>query len=359
LAFGNIFYLYPLKKAVTKVIDLSKYTKELSDYFSSSENILLISHINPDGDAIGSQLALYDYLVAKGRNVSMMTPNYLQEFLKWMDGVDKIDIFIKDRKKCRKLIEDADLIVMLDFNQPNRLGEAESLVAASKCKKVIIDHHLNPSKFADLTISDPSVCSTAELVNELVSELNGSQFLTRPYAEAIYVGIVTDTGNFEHGSYSSRTFRIAADLLDSGIEKEKILNLIYNNYSSDRLRLQGYALNQKMVVLPEYKTAYISLSKNDMKEYNHVKGDTEGFVNMPLTIKGIYFSALFIEKDGFIKISFRSKGQFPSNEFAAKYFSGGGHLNASGGEYAGSLENTIDYFLTVLRENYWRFDNKI
>ena len=341
------------------MIDLSKYTKELSKLFSSSENILIICHINPDGDAIGAQLALYHYFKAKGKNVSLLAPNYLQEFLKWLDGADQINIFIKDRKKSRMLIDKADLIVMLDFNHPGRLGESEDSVTASKAKKVVIDHHLDPENFADLIISDPGKCSTSELVHELICEINGEEFMNRSYAEALYVGIITDTGNFEHGAYSSRTFRIVADLLDSGIVKEKIINLIYNNFSSDRIRLQGFALNQRMVVIPEFKTAYIHLSKDDMKAYNHVKGDTEGFVNMPLSIKGINFSALFIEKDNFIKLSFRSKGQFPSNEFASLYFSGGGHLNASGGEYTDTLDNTIAYFLQVLKENVWRFENQI
>jgi bifunctional oligoribonuclease and PAP phosphatase NrnA len=341
------------------VIDLSKYTKELSKLFSSSENILIICHINPDGDSIGAQLALYHYFKSKGRNVSLLAPNNLQEFLKWMDGAAQINIFIRERNKCRMLIENADLIIMLDFNQSDRLGEAKEFVLSSRAKKVIIDHHLNPENFADLVISDPSKCSTSELIHELVCEINGAKFMNRSYAEALYVGIITDTGNFEHGSYSARTFRIVADLLDTGILKEKIINLIYNNFSSDRLRLQGFAVNQRMVVIPEFKSAYIYLSKDDLKSYNHVKGDTEGFVNMPLSIKGIHFSALFIEKDNFIKLSFRSKGKFPSNEFASKYFSGGGHLNASGGEYNDTLENTIAYFLKVLEENVWRFEDQV
>jgi len=341
------------------VIDLSKYTKELSKLFSSSENILIICHINPDGDSVGAQLALYHYFKSIGKNVSLLAPNNLQEFLKWMDGAEQINIFIRDRKKCRMLIDNADLIVMLDFNQPNRLGEAEEYVMASAARRVVIDHHLDPENFADLIISDPGKCSTSELIHEVISEVNGGKFMNRSYAEALYVGIITDTGNFEHGLYSSKTFRIVADLLDTGIEKEKIINLIYNNFSSDRIRLQGFALNQRMVVLPEFRSAYIYLSKNDLKEYNHVKGDTEGFVNMPLSIKGIHFAALFIEKDNFIKLSFRSKGKFPSNEFASLYFSGGGHLNASGGEYSDTLENTISYFLKVLKENVWRFDDQI
>ena len=341
------------------MIDLSKYTKEISKLFSTSENILILCHINPDGDSVGAQLALYHYLKSLDKHISLLAPNNLQEFLKWMDGAEQINIFIRDRKKCRMLIDNADLIVMLDFNQPNRLGEAEEYVMASAARRVVIDHHLDPENFADLIISDPRKCSTSELVHELICEVNGAKFMNRSYAEALYVGIITDTGNFEHGSYSSGTFRIVADLLDTGIEKEKIINLIYNNFSSDRIRLQGFALNQKMVVLPELRSAYIYLSKDELKEYNHVKGDTEGFVNMPLSIKGINFAALFIEKDNFIKLSFRSKGKFPSNEFASLYFSGGGHLNASGGEYFDTLENTISYFLKVLKENVWRFDDQI
>ena len=341
------------------MIDLSKYTKEISKLFSTSENILIICHINPDGDSVGAQLALYHYLKSLDKHISLLAPNNLQEFLKWMDGAEQINIFIRDRKKCRMLIDNADLIIMLDFNQPNRLGEAEEPVMASRARRLVIDHHLDPENFADLIISDPRKCSTSELVHELICEVNGAKFMNRSYAEALYVGIITDTGNFEHGSYSSGTFRIVADLLDTGIEKEKIINLIYNNFSSDRIRLQGFALNQKMVVLPELRSAYIYLSKDELKEYNHVKGDTEGFVNMPLSIKGINFAALFIEKDNFIKLSFRSKGKFPSNEFASLYFSGGGHLNASGGEYFDTLENTISYFLKVLKENVWRFDDQI
>lgn len=341
------------------MIDISKYTKELSKLFSGSENILIICHINPDGDSVGAQLALYHYFKAHGKIVNMMAPNHLQEFLKWMDGAELINIFIRDRKAGRALIEKADLIIMLDFNQSARLGEAEEIVKASPAKKVVIDHHLDPDNFSDLLISDPSQCSTSELVHEIISEINGAHFINKPYAEAVYVGIITDTGNFEHGAYSSKTFRIVADLLDTGIKKEKILNLIYNNFSADRIRLQGFALNQRMVVLPEYQTAYIYLSKADLNEYNHVKGDTEGFVNMPLSIKGINFSVLFIEKENFIKLSFRSRGQFPSNEFASVYFYGGGHLNASGGEYPDTLDNTIAYFLRVLKENTWRFENSV
>ncbi len=339
------------------MFELAKYTKELSELLDSADNILLISHINPDGDAIGSQLALYHYLTGKGKKAGMMCPNNLQEFLKWMDGSDKINVFIRKRKKCICLIESADLILMMDFNQPNRLGEAEEFVIRSSAKKVIIDHHLEPKDFADLIISDPSSCSTSELVHEMVTLMNGGLFLNKFYSEDIYVGIITDTGNFEHGSYTGRTLRIIASLLESGIDKDLLLNIIYNNFSADRMRLMGLALNERMTVLSEYRTAYIHLTKKDLADFNHVKGDTEGFVNLPLSIKGINFSVLFIEKDNFVKLSFRSKGKFPVNEFASRYFAGGGHRNASGGEFYDTLENTIKYFLKVLEENAERLKN--
>ena len=329
----------------------SKYIKELSNLLETSQNILLICHINPDGDAVGSQLALYHYLLTKGKSVSMLSPNNLQEFLKWMDGADKISVFIRNRKKGIALIREAGLIVMVDFNQSNRLGEAEKYVIESSAAKVVIDHHLDSYEIADLIISDPSKCATAELLYELLTEIEGRPFINKAYSEAIYVGIITDTGNFEHGSYTGQTLRIIADIVESGIEKEKILNVLYNNFSVDRMRLQGLALNKRLTIIPHLRTAYITLTREDLKEYNHVKGDTEGFVNLPLSIKGVVFSVLLVEKENFVKLSFRSKGNFPSNQFASTYFSGGGHLNASGGEYYDTLDNTIRYFLKALEEN--------
>ena len=342
---------------MTQVAQLSKYTKELSEYFSNDGNILLVCHINPDGDAIGSQIALRQYLLSIGKKVEMMSPNYLQEFLKWMDGANDIKNFIKQRDLCKNIIRDADLIIMLDFNKSDRLGEAQDFILASKAKKVLIDHHLDPDNFCDLAISDPSKCSTSELVHELVTLLNGKPYNDKAYAEALYVGIVTDTGNFEHGNYTASTFRTVADLIDSGIDNNRILDQVYNNFSASRMKLQGFALNERMTIIEEYSTAYIYLTREDLANYGYTKGDTEGFVNLPLSIKGIIFSVLFIEKDGFIKLSFRSKGGFPCNEFASNHFSGGGHLNASGGEHKDNLKNTIEYFQNVMRENFNKYIN--
>jgi bifunctional oligoribonuclease and PAP phosphatase NrnA len=339
------------------MLDLSKYTKELSNQLSASSNILLICHINPDGDAVGSQLALYQYLISKGKNVEMLSPNYLQEFLKWMDGVEKINIFIRDRKAGKEMVRKADLIIMLDFNQSNRLGEIEDEVLKSAATKIVIDHHLNYKPFADLLISDTSKCSTTELLHLIITELNGGIFRNKHYAESIYVGIVTDTGNFEHGSFTSETFRIISGLLEEGIDKDKVFNQVFNNFTADRMRLQGYAINERMVVIPEKRTAYITLTKKELEKYNYRKGDSEGFVNLPLSIKGIDFSVFIVEKEGFVKLSFRSRGSFAVNEFAEKYFNGGGHRNAAGGERYDTLDNTLKYFLEVLEKETVNLSN--
>jgi phosphoesterase RecJ-like protein len=346
--FRNISYLYALKKY--PVLDLAKYTKELSNHLSGAGNILLVCHVNPDGDAIGSQLALYHYLTHAGKNVEMISPNHLQEFLKWMEGVEKIKIFTKERGYCRNLISSADLIIMLDFNQSGRLGEAEELVMASSAYKIIIDHHLDSNPFTDLIISDTAKCSTSELLHNIITELNNGLFINKGYAEAIYVGIVTDTGNFQHGTFNGDTFRIIADILDTGIDKDRIYNLVFNNFTEGRMRLKGFALNERMQILPEYRTAYIYLTRADLKKFNYMKGDTEGFVNMPLSINNIDISALLVEKDGFVKLSFRSKGRFSVSDFARDYFGGGGHKNAAGGEYFESLDDTINYFLESLKK---------
>lgn len=329
-------------------MDILIHSNKLSKLFSEAEKIVLICHINPDGDAIGSMLALYYYLLSKGKNVEMVSPNYMQDFLLWMEGTDKINVFLRRRKKCKKQVEEADLIVMVDFNQTDRLGEIEGEVMRSKAYKVVIDHHVNPSQWADYLISLPSRCATAEIIHDLVTTMEGKAFDNISYVEAVYVGIITDTGSFDFGSYDGHTLRVVAELLDYGVDKEKIRLKIYNNFSSDRMRLMGFALDQRMVIFKEYSTAYIFLSNDDLQKYNHIKGDTEGFVNLPLEIKDIEFSVLFMEKTDLIKLSFRSKNNFPVNEFAEKYFGGGGHKNAAGGEFKGSLSNAIETFTKIV-----------
>ena len=247
-----------------------------------------------------------------------------------------------------KLINEADLIIMVDFNSTSRMGKAEQLVLASKAKKVMIDHHPDPGNFTDLKITDISRSSTSELIYFLVNAMEGSEFDDSDFITAVYVGIITDTGNFEHGYYTGDTMRTVGHLLDKGVDKEKIHNHIFSNFSPDRIRLKGFALHSRMVVHPDLHTAYIWLTKEDLLRFNHVKGDTEGFANVLLTMKGIVLSVLFVERTGFVKMSLRSKGSFNANVLSRQCFNGGGHRNAAGGEMKGTIHDVVQHFEDTL-----------
>ncbi|MBM3420010.1 MAG: bifunctional oligoribonuclease/PAP phosphatase NrnA [Bacteroidetes bacterium] len=331
------------------MVNSGKYIKKLRELTDSSGNILLVCHVNPDGDAIGSMLAFWHYLSSTGKIVNMLSPNYLQEFLLWMNGAENINIYLRNRKKAVRMINEAGLIIFLDFNQPSRLGEAERAIINSPAVKVMIDHHVDPHTFADLIISDTSCCATAELIHEIVTGLNRGPYSSTAYDEALYVGIITDTGNFEHGSFTGNTLRIVASLIDSGVDREKVFSMIYNNFSVDRMRLQGLALYSRMKIIEGTPAACIWLTKEDLINHSYAKGDTEGFVNMPLSIKGISVAALFVEKEGFIKVSLRSHGSFSVNDFAVRYFNGGGHNNAAGGEFYDTLDKALGYFEDSIR----------
>jgi len=333
------------------LVGTGKYIKKLSELIDDSENILLVCHVNPDGDTVGAMLAFYHYLRDRGKQVKMLSPNYLQDFLHWMPGADLINVYLRNRKRAAAIVDGANLIFYIDFNNKSRLGDAEKLLLKSPAPKVVIDHHVDPVIDALYTISEPGLCATAELIYMLVEGLEGKPYSSPEFDESIYVGIITDTGNFVHGSFSGNTMRIVASLIDAGIEKAKVYNNLYNNFSADRMRLQGLALHSRMKILPESSAAYIWLTREDLLAHNYAKGDTEGFVNMPLSIRGVSVSALFVEKEGFIKVSLRSNGNFSVNDFAVKYFNGGGHVNAAGGEYFESLDNTLRFFENCIAES--------
>jgi bifunctional oligoribonuclease and PAP phosphatase NrnA len=339
------------------VTDLGKYTKEIKKLILAADHILLVCHINPDGDAAGAMLAMRRWIISQGKDASMISPNALEKFLMWMRDADKIVDFHHNPEKGTELINRADLIIMVDFNSPSRMGKAEALVKVSGAKKIVIDHHPEPDNFADVILSDTERSSTSELVYFLVTAMEGREFTDADFIEAVYVGIITDTGNFEHGLYNGDTMRTVGHLLDQGVDKEKIVNRIFSNFSADRMQLKGYALNKRMVVMPEYHTAYIWLTKEDLENYNHQKGDTEGFANMLLTIRGIVLSVLFIERSGFVKMSLRSKGNFNANVLSRKCFNGGGHRNAAGGEMAGKIEAVVNHFTNILPEFREELDN--
>jgi phosphoesterase RecJ-like protein len=326
------------------VPEFSKYTKELKKLIEEADHILLICHINPDGDAIGSMLALRRWILSRGKDVGMISPNALQKFLLWMADVDRVVDFHHNIETGTAMINEADLIIMVDFNSTSRLGKAEPLVVASTAKKVMIDHHPNPVQFTDLLISDISRSSTSEIIYLLINSMEGKEFSDIDFINAVYVGIVTDTGNFEHGYYTGDTMRTVGHLLDMGVDKERVFNHIFSNFSSERIRLKGFALHNRMVVHQELHTAYIWLSKEDLERFKHEKGDTEGFANVLLTMKGIVLSVLFVERTGFVKMSLRSKSTFNANELSRKCFNGGGHRNAAGGEMKGSVHEVVKHF---------------
>jgi phosphoesterase RecJ-like protein len=312
------------------------------------KNIAVLTHVNPDGDAIGSCLALARILSIRGHQAGIITPNMYPDFLKWMPGNDQVVIFNNARKAARGLIENADIVFCVDFNDLSRIKEINELVAKSSALKVLIDHHPTDNYFADVVYCDVHTSSTAELIFDFVHELGFEKAVDIESATCIFTGIMTDTGCFSFNSSIPHTYRVVAKLLEYGIDKDSAYYKVYDNFSSDRMRLLGYALDNKMEIFQEYNTALISLSREEQRRYYFQPGDSEGFVNYPLSIKGIKFSAFFIEKEDHVKMSFRSKGTFAVNRFADQHFNGGGHLNASGGEYRGTLNAALNEFRGLL-----------
>jgi phosphoesterase RecJ-like protein len=312
------------------------------------DKIVIVTHISPDGDALGSSLALYHFLLESGKLVNVIVPNDFPGFLRWMPGTK--DIIVEHWKKslAADLIETAELIFCLDFNTLNRIDPMGDRVKQASAKKIMIDHHPYPDVFCDVTISHPEISSTSELIFRFICRMGLFDYIDKNCAECIYTGMMTDTGAFTYNSNSPAIYYIISELLVKGIDKDAIYTKVYNKSSESRLRLQGFILYEKMKIFSEYKTSLITLSLEEQKQFQWRKGDTEGFVNIPLSIDGMIFSAFIREEEGIIRISLRSKGAFPSNEFATEIFGGGGHLNAAGGEYFGTLEEAIALFEEAL-----------
>lgn len=332
---------------ITKIID-EDLIQEAKSFIEDAENIVITTHVSPDGDAIGSSLAFCIFLRIIGKNANVIVPNDFPGFLKWMPASSDIIVYEKKKNIADELIEQADLIFALDFNSLKRIDNVAISVADSAAKKVIIDHHLDPGNFADLVISYPQFASTSEMIFRIICRMGYFTEITKECAECIYTGMMTDTGGFTYNSNGSEIYVIISELIKKGIDKDAIYDKVYNNYSESRYRLMGYMLYEKMKLYPEYGAAMISLTNEELSKYNFKKGDTEGFVNMPLSIKGIIFSAFFKEEGGKIKCSFRSQGDVATNLFAAANFNGGGHKNASGGESYQSMEEVIATFEKAL-----------
>ncbi len=311
-------------------------------------NIVIVPHENPDGDAIGSAVGLAEILNNSGHNVNVISPNDYPVFLKWFTSEIEVVIFEREKKKARKYIGKADILICIDFNDSKRAAKLEDDILNFSGPKLLIDHHPNPEYFCDYTVSEPVYSSTAELIYDFINRIGLGEFLNQNAAEALFTGILTDTGSFSHNTSRPNMFSIVSELMKFGINTDKIQSHIYHNFSSDRMKLLGYCLNEKMEVFPELRSAIISITKAELEKFNFKPGDTEGFVNYPLSINNIVFSALFIEKEGYVKASFRSKGNFPANDFSKNHFNGGGHMNAAGGECYEDFTKTIELFKQLL-----------
>jgi phosphoesterase RecJ-like protein len=319
-------------------------------WFERADKIVIVSHVSPDGDAIGSSLGLWHFLNSQDKNVHVIVPNAFPDFLKWMPGAKEVIQYNRYKEFADKLIMEADVICCLDFNVLSRIDEMEEIVRVSPGRKMIVDHHLYPGDFARIVISHPQISSTSELVFRLICQLGNFSDITKEAAECIYTGMMTDTGGFTYNSNDREIYLIIGELLSKGIDKDEIYRNVFNTHSEGRLRLMGYVLYEKMQVFPQFNAALITLTREEQKKFQYKKGDTEGFVNMPLSMKGICFSVFLredTEKD-MIKVSLRSVGTFPCNEVASEFFNGGGHLNASGGEFYGPMEDAVALFKQAL-----------
>ena len=313
---------------------------------------VLTCHAGPDGDALGSTLGMAHYLRELGKEALVIVPDAFPDFLAWMPGSQEILRFDKQRDKAELMLSMADVIFAMDYNALNRVDDMGALIAKSKAKKVLVDHHLQPDNFCNLSFSYPKLSSTCEVVFRLVMAMEGYELLTKAASECIYTGMMTDTGNFAYGPCTQEVYLIISMLMQKEINKDRIYTKVFNNYSEGRLRLMGYVLFEKMRVFPERRAALITLSREEMARFNFNKGDSEGLVNIPLQMKGIYFSA-FLREDtdkDLIRVSLRSQGTFPCNKFASQYFGGGGHLNASGGQHNGTLAEAVAIFEKALEE---------
>ena len=292
-------------------------------------------------------MALYNYLIQKGHQVQVITPNDYPSFLHWMKGNNHVIQFTKEPEAAERITLAAEIIFCLDFNTLSRIDNFAPVVEQTKAFKVLIDHHQHPDEF-DFTLSDTSACSTAQLIYEFLDMFGDLDIIDQDIAECLYTGIMTDTGNFRFPSVTAKTHEIVAFLINKGAKHDKVYDLVNDNNSINRLNLLGYCLKEKLEVFPEYATAIISLTSEELNRFQYQKGDTEGVVNFALSIKGISVAAFFVEREGIVKISFRSKGDFSVNQLARDHFNGGGHINAAGGAYGIKVEEAIEKFRSIL-----------
>lgn len=314
----------------------------------NSQKIAIVTHWSPDGDAMGSSLALYLFLLKLGKKAQVIVPNAYPDFLQWLPGNKQVINFQENEKKGEKILMTADAIFTLDFNSYKRLEKLGEILTKTTAPKILVDHHQQPDNYASLYFYDVKACSTCELIYDLIVGLGYKNLIDKKIASCLYTGLMTDTGSFRYSSVTYKTHLILSELLRTGIVPSDIHSAVYDNYSLQRLKLLGFALNEKLKLIKGYPVAYLTLSEKELRHFNYQKGDTEGLVNYPFSIKGIKVCALFSEMDGQVKISFRSKGKIDMNTFARKYFEGGGHINAAGGK-SSSLQEAESRFVEFVK----------
>lgn len=328
--------------------------RELRRMLNVAQNIVITCHVSPDGDAVGSSLCLLHLLHRMGKEAHVVTPDMIPSSLTFLPGLKDVVVFTRQELMAKHFMENADLIVCLDFNALYRVDRLSTLLKEAKAKKVLIDHHLDPEDFADLTISYPKMSSTCELLFRLIYVTGLMKFMSKWSATCLYTGMMTDTGNFTYNSNDPDLYLMIAELLRFGIDKDNIYNMAMNTFSVDRLRLMGYALSEKMELFPEVGGALIELTHEELVKFHYQRGDTESLVNRPLAIPGIYWSIFLRDDVEYIKVSARSTGDFAVNGYCEQYFSGGGHKNAAGGEFRGSMEDARSLVYDIvanLKEN--------
>lgn len=326
--------------------------QKLQDFnllLASPKRIVITTHQNPDADALGSSLGLASYLKKKNHSVHVITPTDYPEFLQWMSGEKEVINFESEKQEtAKRLIAEADIIFCLDFSALGRIKAMEEYVRTSAAKKVLIDHHQQPESFADFVFWNEKAAATCELIYQLIEILGDKALIGVSAAECLYAGLVTDTGSFRFDSTTKDLHRVAGELIEIGVQTNDIHRKIFDNNSLERMQFLGFAISQKLVYMPQYRVSYIAISKEELARFGSKNGDTEGIVNYGLSIKGVQMTAMFVERDDMIRISFRSVKDFSVSEFARNYFSGGGHKNAAGGRSYDSLSKTLEKFLSLL-----------
>ncbi|MDE6276810.1 MAG: DHH family phosphoesterase [Muribaculaceae bacterium] len=343
---------------ISQIID-EKSIRKLKELLDDSSKITITCHQGPDGDAIGSSLAAMHVLTSLGKEVRIVAPDGFLGQLRQLPGAKEVVDASRYPDFARQLLDEADLIICLDYNLPTRTGKLADALLAANAPKVMIDHHLEPGDFANVIISHPEMAATCVLLFRVFCRLELFNFINKAAAECLLAGILTDTGNLSYNVGDPELFTIVAELVRKGADKEQLTRHLFMTTSVNCMRLNAYALLKKMEIFSDEHAALIVLSREELNRFHYTKGDTEGLVNRPLEIPGIRYSCFLREERDLIKVSMRSLGAMPVNEVCSEHFGGGGHLNAAGGEFYGTLEECADLFRTIVKENTQKYKKEL